>query len=88
MSTQWRNSLIEAGRQERSKMSALHLFKRGLQFIHALVALGFVVLAVVEFVQDPPYFDAVAAYTETGRHGNSTRIPKDTFYVSCTYMYK
>lgn len=79
MSTQWKDSIVSAGREERARMSAVkHLLKRGFQTVHIAVAFGFLVLAVVEFIQDPPYFDAVAA----PRHANTTNIPRDTFYVS------
>jgi hypothetical protein len=81
-SIQWRSSIIEAGRRERQKMGVRHLIKRGLQFLHGLLAFCFVLLAIVEFIRDPPYFDAVAEFDH--RHDNVTKIPKDTFYVSNT----
>jgi hypothetical protein len=77
-SIQWRSSIIEAGRRERQKMGVRHLIKRGLQFLHGLLAFCFVLLAIVEFIRDPPYFDAVAEFDH--RHDNVTKIPKDTFY--------
>lgn len=61
-------------------MGVLYLIKRGLQVLHALLAFSFVVLALVEFAEDPPYFDAVAQFNR--KHVNATIIPKDTFYVS------
>lgn len=79
MSTQWRESIVTAGRQERARLGgARYLLKLSFQTVHIMVAFGFLVLAIVEFFRDPPYFDAVAS----PRHANTTNIPKDTFYVS------
>ena len=77
MSTQWRDSIIEASRNERDSMTILGLLKRGYQALHLLLGFAFLVLAVVEFVRDPPYFDAI------GKHSNSSyNVPGNTFYVS------
>uniref|UniRef100_A0A1X7SH14 Uncharacterized protein n=1 Tax=Amphimedon queenslandica TaxID=400682 RepID=A0A1X7SH14_AMPQE len=84
MSTQWRESIVTAGRQERVRLGgARYLLKLSFQTVHIIVAFGFLVLAVVEFVRDPPYFDAVAS----PRHANTTNIPKDTFYVSKVHVF-
>ena len=84
MSTQWRESIVTAGREERARLGgARYLLKLSFQTVHIMVAFGFLVLALVEFVRDPPYFDAVAS----PRHANTTNIPKDTFYVSDLIVY-
>ena len=77
MSAQWRDSIIEASRNERDSMTILGLLKRGYQALHLLLGFTFLVLAVVEFVRDPPYFDTI------GKHSNSSYdVPGNTFYVS------
>lgn len=81
MSTQWRRSIIEAGKRERKNMNIFHLLKRGIQICHGLLALGFLVLAIVEFTEDPPYFDAVGSHTNSHGGVNSSDISTDTFRV-------
>ena len=82
MSTQWRRSVIEAGKRERDNMTILHLLKRGIQVCHGLFALVFVVLAIVEFSQDPPYFDAIGGHTNGHGGVNTSDISTETFRVS------
>ena len=82
MSTQWRRSMIEAGRKERENMTIFHLLKRGIQICHGLLALGFVILALVEFSQDPPYFDAIGGHTNGHGGANTSDISTETFRVS------
>ena len=78
ISAQWRDGTIEASRNEGDSMSEsmtiLGLLKRGYQSLHLLLGFTFLVLAVVEFVRDPPYFDTI------GKH--SSNVPGSTFYVS------
>ena len=83
MSAQWRESIIEVTRNERNSLSILTLLKRGYQVIHILVGLSFLILAIIEFVRNPPYFDTIRHH-----NNNSYDVPGSTFYVSkatCTY---
>ena len=75
MSTQFRNSVIEAGRRERRECGMTHLIKRGLQIGHLIIGFAFMCSAVFEFIRDPPYFDAIG-------HSNSSTITHTTFFVS------
>ena len=85
MSTQFRNSVIDAGREARGDGFRLNrLVKIGLQGFHLLVGFGFLILAVTEFIRNPPYFDVVG-------HNNETTIPPHAFFVSChirQYQFK
>ena len=52
------------------------------KFCHGLFALVFVVLAIVEFSQDPPYFDAIGGHTNGHGGVNTSDISTETFRVS------
>lgn len=80
MSTQFRDRLIESGREARSDGGSVRiLLKRGFQVLHILIGVGFVILAVTEFFRNPPYFDVIK------NMGNDSTIPPKAFYVS-VYM--
>ncbi len=80
MSTQFRNSVADAGRDARGNGGNFRLLmKRGTQGIHLLIGFVFLILAISEFILSPPYFDVVG-------HNNETSIPPHAFYVSL-YCY-
>ena len=72
MSTQFRDSVIDAGRTAKSGNKTSCLVKTGVQALHILIGLGFLILALYEFILNPPYFDVVGY----------TRRQNDSLFVS------
>ena len=72
MSIQFGDSVIDAGRTARSGCKTSRLVKIGVQTLHIVIGLGFLILALYEFILNPPYFDVVGY----------TRRQNDSLFVS------
>lgn len=76
MSTQFRDTVMDSGREARRGGTSIKiLLKRGTQVFHILVGVGFLLLAIVEFFRNPPYFDVIKNIA------NDSTIPPQAFYV-------